>query len=54
MIKPYIGLLSIRHGLGPLYTFTNRVCACVCVKMLTSEVCGIDFAESADIDSPVG
>ena len=25
----------------------------VCVKVMTSEVCGIDFVESADIDIPV-
>ena len=53
-----ICLLSIGHCLGPLYTLTiacvRRVC--VCVKMMTSEVCENIFVESADIDtcSPVG
>ena len=44
MLKPYICLLSIRHSLEPLYTFKIAcVRACVCVKMMTSEVCEIDF-----------
>ena len=31
MLKPYICLLSIQHGLGPIYTFTIAcVRACVC------------------------
>ena len=31
MLKPYICLLSIRHGLGPLLTFTIAcVRSCVC------------------------
>ena len=38
----------------PIYFYKLRVCVCMCVKMLMSEVCGIDFVESADIDSPVG
>ena len=44
MFKPYICLLLILHGLGPIQNFTIAcVRACVCVKVMTSEVCGIDL-----------
>ena len=53
MLKPYICLLSIRHGLGPISTFTIA-CMRACVKVMTSEVRGIDFRGISDIDIPVG
>ena len=40
MLKPYISLLSIWHGLELLQL---RVCVHVCVKVMMSEVRGIDF-----------
>ena len=43
MLKPYICLPSIRHGLGPYRLLQLRVCVRVCVKVMASEVCGIDF-----------
>ena len=39
MLKPYICLLRIQHSLG----LQLRVCVRVCVKVMKSEVCGIDF-----------